>query len=282
MKDFVVMPVLLILGPIFGIAAIAMIVAHAHKAAALPRALTPATHQFELDREMPPEVVHPVLAALTHEQDAVKLELLARELGAKYPIGVGELHAKAAAVRRAASDTNAASAGADPAATLPAAGFPDASEAALVLQAAMRAYAQETDPVSLEGFAESIRPRFPTAAILLLGRAKELRAPARSGITPSSDPIAVSSAFAQASTAIAKSATYAVRAGDSPTVIAERLTRDGKRWPELIFSNPHKPVAQDGSFASLRTGETLIVPASWVTAEAPVAGAGAASKEAQS
>ena len=48
-------------------------------------------------------------------------------------------------------------------------------QAATVLQAAMRALVEEADPVVLEGFAESIRTPYPTAATLLLARAHAMR-----------------------------------------------------------------------------------------------------------
>jgi hypothetical protein len=46
-------------------------------------------------------------------------------------------------------------------------------------------------------------------------------------------------------------------------LIAERLVHDARRWPELTAANPDKPLAHDGTFATLRPGETLNVPASW-------------------
>jgi nucleoid-associated protein YgaU len=169
-------------------------------------------------------------------------------------------------------------------------------DAALILQAAMKAYAEESDPVSLEGFAESIRAKYPTAAILLVGRAHEFRAaaqaasdavnappapaPAASGSPPLAAP-AVSPALAAGEPPAAggvasppaaaapppiKVATYVVQAGDSPSAIAERFTRDGKRWPELVAANPGKPTAHDGSFASMRQGETLTLPPTWGSA----------------
>jgi hypothetical protein len=62
-------------------------------------------------------------------------------------------------------------------------------EAATVLQAAMRALVEELDPVVLEGFAESIRSPYGTAAALLLARAHALRMAAQHpirGIAPPS------------------------------------------------------------------------------------------------
>jgi len=143
------------------------------------------------------------------------------------------------------------------------------SEPALVLQAAMTAFAHETDPVSLEGFAASIRAKYPTATVLLLGRAQALRAAEAS---PEAAPTPVPTnapaplgAFGSPAVAPGppKPTTYEVQAGDTPTHIAERLTHDANRWPDLVAANPEKPTTPDGTFASLRPGETLNLPPSW-------------------
>jgi hypothetical protein len=270
------MPVLFILGPIFGIAAIAIIVAHAHKGSSSARpqsSPTPNGQHFELDQGMPENLVHQVLTALVHEEEAAQLDALAQQIGAKYPIAASELHAKATALRVAANEGGSpppaavaarAHANTSSAATT---SSPDTGDAALILQAAMRAYAQETDPVSLEGFAESIRAKYPTATVLLLGRAREIRAQTGTAATaPSPDPAAVSAPPTVATGSPTKPTVYAVQAGDTPTVIAERFARDGKRWPELVTANPGKPTAADGSFATLRQGESLNLPASWAAA----------------
>lgn len=315
------MPLLLILGPIFGLAALAAIVASSHKGAATPHA--PAAHpqetqQFEIDHGMPEVLVHQVLTALVHGQDPAQLEALARELGAKYPIAASELHTKAASLGGVPATTPHphAPAPGHTAAPVPehhagaaaaASPSPDLGEAAVILQAAMRAYAHETDPVSLEGFAESIRAKYPTATVLLLGRAQELRAAAQAqaiqtssvGVTAGA-PIDGSSAPVPPAPPIAPivpivpivpiapppappPATYVVQAGDTPTLIAEKLAHDGKHWPELVAANPGKPTSADGSFASLRPGETLHLPASWgaaTTTHATHAHASALPKEA--
>ena len=275
------MPVLFILGPIFGIAALAIIVAHAHKGSRQTHAQTtspPDGQHFELDQGMPEDLVHRVLTALVHEEEAAQLDALARELGAKYPIAASELHAKATALRVAATEASpppaavatphAGTSSAAPAAT------PDTGDAALILQAAMRAYAQETDPVSLKGFAESIRAKYPTATVLLLGRAREIRAaqtvpnatvaPAEPGAVGASSPLAASPP--------AKPPTYVVQAGDTPTVIAERLAHDGKRWPELVAANPNKPTAPTEASPRCARARSLSLPASWA-ATADAAGA---------
>jgi hypothetical protein len=271
------MPVLFILGPIFGIAAIAIIVAHAHKGSSPARPLstpTPNGQHFELDQGMPENLVHQVLTALVHEEEAAQLDALAQQIGAKYPIAASELHAKATALRVAANEGGSpppagVAARAHPDTSSAAtASSPDTGDAALILQAAMRAYAQETDPVSLEGFAESIRAKYPTATVLLLGRAREIRA-AQTGTAataPSPDPATVSAPPTVATVSPTKPTIYAVQVGDTPTVIAERFARDGKRWPELVAANPSKPTASDGSFATLRLGESLNLPASWPAA----------------
>ena len=282
------MPVLFILGPIFGIAALAIIVAHAHKGSTKPHAQTtspPDGQHFELDHGMPDDLVHRVLTALVHEEEATQLDALAGELGAKYPIAASELHAKATALRVAATESSpppaavaaphAGASSAAPAAT------PDTGDAALILQAAMRAYAQETDPVSLEGFAESIRAKYPTATVLLLGRAREIRAAQaipNATVAPP-EPGAVGASAPVAAPPSAKPSTYVVQPGDTPTVIAERLAHDGKRWPELVAANPSKPTAPDGSFATLRPGEPLSLPASWGAPPTPQAHATALPKD---
>jgi hypothetical protein len=282
------MPLLLIFGPIFGLAALAVLVAHGHKTPPAKAAALPATQQFELDHGMPEAVVHQVLTALVHIQDPVQLHALAHELGTKYPIAASELSAKAeslggsrvAAAAPSPSTPHAPSPAAETAAAAHgAAAGPDLGEAALILQAAMKAYAEETDPVPLEGFAESIRAKYPTAAILLVGRAHEFRAAAQlasdaanaphappgAGSSPAppaaEGPPAVPSA--PAATPPMNPATYVVQAGDSPSAIAERFTRDGHRWPELVAANPGKPTAHDGSFQSMRQGETLTLPLTW-------------------
>ena len=278
-KECRVMPILLILGPIFGIAAIAMLVAHGHKGSGALQGKAPAqaqaTQQFELDHGMPEAVVHQVLTALVHDQEPSQLEALARELSAKYPLAASELHAKATTLRGGASAIARASlplppfpAGAQQQGGAPtgAASSADMGEAALILQAAMKAYAQETDPVELEGFAESIRTKYPTATVLLVGRARELRAAQTAADAAGGTPpagVLGSLAMPSAVPSPTKPTTYQVQAGDTPTVIAEKLARDGRRWPELVAANPAKPTAPDGSFASLRAGETLHVPPTW-------------------
>jgi nucleoid-associated protein YgaU len=299
------MPILLILGPIVGIAAIAVLVAHAsHKAASASARVPMTTHQFELDRGMPEAEVHRVLTALVEDSEPAALDALARELGAKYPMAAAEVRAKASALRQSPSGaasggtpvpTATAEARRTPAARPPLTSPPDMSEAALVLQAAMKAYAEETDPVTLEGFADSIRAKFPTGAILLFGRARELQAAQAAGAPavvhmPAQDArgsLALPAVVPPATTAPvhaapAAPARYVVQPGDSPTLIAERLGRDGKRWPELVAANPNKPLTSDGTFASLRPGETLQLPPSWAVAEAPPQHTTAAHAEVQS
>jgi hypothetical protein len=282
------MPVLFILGPIFGIAALAIIVAHAHKGSPKPHAQTtspPDGQHFELDQGMPEDLVRRVLTALVHEEEAAQLDALARDLGAKYPIAASELHAKATALRVAATEASPPPAAvATPHAAASSAASvatPDTGDAALILQAAMRAYAQETDPVSLEGFAESIRAKYPTATVLLLGRAREIRAAqtAPSATAAPPQPGAIGASSPLAASPPAKPPTYVVQPGDTPTVIAERLAHDGKRWPELVAANPNKPTAPDGSFATLRPGESLSLPASWGAPPTPQAHATALPKD---
>jgi len=267
------MPVLLILGPFFGLAAIAVLVARGGKTKAIPEAKTAtppqATKQFELDRGMPEAVVDPVLTALVHEENPAQLEALARELEVKYPIAASELRAKAAAIGAPPLSPGVRQRRGGSAGASPPAASPDKGEVAVILQAAMTAYAQERDPVELEGFAESIRAQYPTATVLLLRRAQALRAAlpnageVQVSLTP---PPPGSLAVPPSPPPPTKSATYAVHAGDTPSGIAERLTHDSKRWPELVTANPGKPTAADGTFVSLRPGETLDLPASWSAA----------------
>ncbi len=214
-----------------------------------------------------------MLTALVQDSDPAQLEGLAVQLSPKYPMAGSELRAKGAELRGAvAAPPGVASPRRGTAVRPTGTSSPDLSEAALVLQAAMKAYAEETDPVALEGFADSIRAKFPTGAILLLGRARELHAEhgpaagapgAAGGLAGAAGPPALPAAPP-------RTATYVVQPGDTPTLIAQRLTRDGARWPELVPANPSKPLAHDGTFASLRPGEAVSLPASWTTPAAPV------------
>jgi hypothetical protein len=63
---------------------------------------------------------------------------------------------------------------------------------------------------------------------------------------------------------------YVVEPGDFATKIAQKLVRNGNRWPELVAANPQKKTnAADGNFASLLPGEVINLPASWVAGGAP-------------
>jgi hypothetical protein len=195
------MPALLI---VLGIAAVVFIAAAGHH--------TPPEHRavvVELDRGMPPSVVRQVLSALGHESDPARLEALGAELQMHFPLSARELHTRAHTLRGAPSlpEASGPSLASLPApATLPKASpsaaplpvaesLPEASaseeaqahepppgarkppdlDAAIVLQAAMRALVEETDPVVLDGFAASIRASYPTAAEILSDRALVLR-----------------------------------------------------------------------------------------------------------
>jgi nucleoid-associated protein YgaU len=262
------MPFLLIFGPIFGLAALVAIFSHGSKSPVATKkgtgAPSSAQQQFELDPGMPEEVVHEVLTALVHGQPPAELDALSRQLAAKYPIAASELRAKMAGLMAASGAVSPAL---------------DTGQAAVILQAAMKAYAQEQDPVELEGFAESIREKYPTATILLVGRARELRAAAQQtspgAVVPGASPAPLTSLAIPSPAATApipiKPATYVVQAGDTPSAIAEKLVRDGKRWPELVAANSGKPTMTDGNFVSLRPGETLTLPPSWSPPSAPQA-----------
>jgi hypothetical protein len=222
------MPALLL---VLGLAVVVFMAAAGHqdpKHPALPLNAQPTPPPgsvvVELDRGMPPSVVDQVLAALGRETDPERLEDLATSLGAHYPLSASELHAKAMTLRArsgAASpspSTPAAVAPATAEAPAPAQATqeteapepkPDAPpeepaneppvpgelDAATVLQAAMRALVDETDPVVLEGFADSIRDPYPAAAEILADRATELRASPFAGAssTNSSAPPAIPS-----------------------------------------------------------------------------------------
>jgi hypothetical protein len=180
------MPALFI---VLGIAVVVFIAAAGHhKHPAHREAPAPAGLVVELDRGMPPSVVAQVLTALGGESEPARLDDLGSSIGAYYPLAASELHAKAMTLRGG----SAAAPIALPATTPPA--LPahaealeqqpvpvDASpsrqlDAAAVLQAAMRALVEETDAVVLDGFAESIRAPYPTAAEILSARAQALRA----------------------------------------------------------------------------------------------------------
>ena len=207
---------------VLGIAAVIIIAAAGHHTPKHPlelrgQALPPGA-VVELDRGMPPSVVDQVLAALGRETDPARLDDLATSLGTHYPLSASELHAKAMTLRArsgaASSTPSAAAAEAPAAAATPAPATPETLapepkletpraepaheptlpgelDAAMVLQAAMRALVEETDPVVLDGFADSIRAPYPAAAEILAGRAAALRtstAPAAASSAPSATP----------------------------------------------------------------------------------------------
>ena len=152
-----------ILGPIFGIAALAILVAHAHKGYGSAPHPTPRRSRT---RSTSSSITGCRRSSCTRysrpwstARSPAQLEALAHELGAKYPIAASELHAKAAALRETSSEavspppvavgTPHGSPGRlgtphERTSPTPAATSPDTGEAALILQAAMRAYAQET------------------------------------------------------------------------------------------------------------------------------------------
>jgi hypothetical protein len=177
---------------VLGIAVVVFIAAAGHHKPPTHRD-APAGLVVELDRGMPPSVVGQVLTALGEESDPGRLDALGTSLGAYYPLAASELHAKAILLRAGApAPAPAAAPTATPAALpaalpahdpapapAPATASPPPGpqlDAAAVLQAAMRALVEETDPVVLEGFAESIRPSYPAAADILTARAQTLRA----------------------------------------------------------------------------------------------------------
>jgi hypothetical protein len=198
------MPVLFI---VLGIAVVVIIAATGHQKhhehPAQLHAADPAT-VVELDRGMPPSVVNEVLTALGGETDPARLDALGNSLGQHYPLSASELQAKAMMLRARDGASTAAAPPAASSSALPAPapeqppGQPQGSEpsapaggpapreldAAAVLQAAMRALVDETDPVILDGFAESIRAPYPAAAEILSTRAQVLRASSQGGPSP--------------------------------------------------------------------------------------------------
>jgi hypothetical protein len=186
------MPALFI---VLGIAVVVFIAAAGHQKHPARRELPASGLVVELDRGMPPSVVAQVLTSLGEESDPGRLDDLGSSLAAHYPLAASELHAKAMALRGPAV---AAAPPALPATALPAVdalpapapsappvqagsveGAPTPApqlDAAAVLQAAMRALVEETDPVVLDGFAASIRGPYPAAAGILSTRAQTLRA----------------------------------------------------------------------------------------------------------
>jgi hypothetical protein len=202
------MPALFI---VLGIAVVVFIAAAGHpKHTAHHGAHPPGTVVVELDRGMPPSVVGQVLAALGHESDPARLDALGATLGAHYPLSAGELRARAATLRVRGGEPAALPEAAPQAlpslapeearqTEAPAAGLGESTwptrtptardlDVATVLQAAMRALVEETDPVVLDGFAESIRAPYPAAADILADRAHALRASAAVALTPAEGP----------------------------------------------------------------------------------------------
>jgi hypothetical protein len=198
------MPALFI---VLGIAVVVFIAAAGHhKHPAHREAPAPAGLVVELDRGMPPSVVAQVLTALGGESEPARLDDLGSSIGAYYPLAASELHAKAMTLRGSGA---AAAPIALPTTTPPAlpahAETPEKSapadaaparqlDAAAVLQAAMRALVEETDPVVLDGFAESIRAPYPAAAEILSARAQTLRASGEAGARGAQSPGAASEA----------------------------------------------------------------------------------------
>jgi len=60
--------------------------------------------------------------------------------------------------------------------------------------------------------------------------------------------------------------TYVVQPGDTPMIIAHKLSGTPARVGELVRSNAHKPAVRAGNvltFRDLQVGERLLVPPSW-------------------
>lgn len=64
---------------------------------------------------------------------------------------------------------------------------------------------------------------------------------------------------------------WTVQTGDNPSIIAKKITGDDRRYVELIAANPSKPTKGSASspyttgynFATLTTGEKLLIPKAW-------------------
>jgi len=180
----------------------------------LPPATEAPAHTVELDHGMTEELVRRVLGALVGESDPKRLETLADALQQRYPLSALALRARADVLRAAPqlppnhpeahveghAGRGHAEAGppghpapaTHPASPPPVAAAPQPSpkdmHASSVLQAAMRALVEETDPVVLDGFAESIREPYPIAASLLVQRAEAIRAAAHAAPLPPQAP----------------------------------------------------------------------------------------------
>jgi len=183
----------------------------------LPPAAAAPAHTVELDHGMPEELVRRVLDALVSESDPRHLETLADALQRRYPLSTLALRARADVLRAESAAAqpppahpeahveNHAGGGhgqaglpghpapaTHPASPQPVTVAPQPSpkdmHASSVLQAAMRALVEETDPVVLDGFAESIREPYPIAASLLAQRAEAIRAAAHAAPMPPQAP----------------------------------------------------------------------------------------------
>jgi hypothetical protein len=197
------MPALFI---VLGIAVVVFIAAAGHhKHPAHREAPAPAGLVVELDRGMPPSVVAQVLTALGGESEPARLDDLGSSIGAYYPLAASERHAKAMTLRGSGAAAPIALPTTTPPALQAHAETPEKSapadvaparqlDAAAVLQAAMRALVEETDPVLLDGFAESIRAPYPAAAEILSARAQTLRASGEAGARGAQSPGAASEA----------------------------------------------------------------------------------------
>jgi hypothetical protein len=178
------MPALFLLLGLAAVVAIAARSGHSKKSTPSAAISSPPAGTVELDRGMPELIVRQVLSALAGDTNRTHLEEIAHHLEPRYPLAAGELRAKAALLRTAtAAEVTPAHFATPPVAAAPTMETPAPAhsatvhelQAANVLQAAMRALVEESDPVVLEGFAESIRTLYPTAATLLLARAHALR-----------------------------------------------------------------------------------------------------------
>lgn len=62
----------------------------------------------------------------------------------------------------------------------------------------------------------------------------------------------------------AKGPAVLIEPGDSCYSIAEELTGNADRWPELVDANPGRALSELGTFRDMIPGEKLLVPPTWI------------------
>lgn len=218
---------------------------------------------------MPPDVAQAVMGDLIGENDPAKLQALAQQLQGRYPLAANLLAQKANTLLALHQAVTPPPPPVPPSPSPPTpppppivvpTGLPglDANMPPETAQLVMNELVNEADPVKLQTLADELAPQYPIAAGLLRGRANVILA-TRPPLQIVPDP----------STPTVLATTYTVKEGDFPWKLAERYTKHGARWPELVAANPKKARAKDGNFASLLPGEKINLPASWVSLPPP-------------